>query len=118
MFFIICLSSFQLSQDSNHLVPDYVSGGARFGDAAASSALAAVAFRSAVLDERTFGGNYTKAATNIMNSVLGSLDDLGILKPVANPLSWQTVSILSTEGQSFGLMMLAAHRDWHNTLNN
>ena len=90
-------------------------GGATFGDASASAALAAVAFRSAVLDPHTFGANYTTAATQILTSIVNSVDDLGVMHSVVDPLVWGSVGILSTEGQAFGLMMLSAYQAWLST---
>ncbi|TDL22133.1 Six-hairpin glycosidase [Rickenella mellea] len=97
---------------SDNLVPDYVSGGANFGDASASAALAAVAFRGASLDPSVFTSNYTDTAVNVANAVLSNVDNLGIVSPLVDPINWGDVGSLSTEGQAFSLMMLAAWRDW------
>ncbi|KIJ36672.1 hypothetical protein M422DRAFT_61143 [Sphaerobolus stellatus SS14] len=101
--------------NSNSLIPDYIQGGATFGDASASAALAAVAFRSAVIDPQTFGSNYTNIATQIMTSIVGSVDNLGLMNPVVDPLNWGSVGTLSTEAQAFGLMMMQAYLDWVKT---
>ena len=71
-----------------------------------------MAFRAAVIDPITFGSNYTAAATKLANSVLSGVDELGVISPYVDPLSWTSIGLLSTEGQSFGLMMLAAMRDY------
>ncbi|KAF8581036.1 Six-hairpin glycosidase [Ramaria rubella] len=97
---------------SDDLVPDYIQGGPTFGDAASSAALASVAFRSAVIHPSTFGSKYTDTATKIRNAVIGGVDDLGVISPLVNPLIWTEVGILSTEGQAFGLMLLAAETAW------
>lgn len=102
-------------QNSNYLVPDYIQGGPSFGDSSSSAALSSVAFRSAVLDPKMFGRNYTNAATNIMNSIVRGLDNLGVMSSVVDPLQWGQVGILSTEAQAFGVMMIRAHRDWVNS---
>ena len=48
--------------------------------------------------------------------MLDGVDDLGVLVPVVNPLDTCAVGTLSTEGQAFALMMVAAWRDWIATL--
>lgn len=98
--------------DSNNLIPDYITGGATFGDSSSSAALAAVAFREAVLDPSIFGSNYTSTATQILKTIVGNVDNLGVMSPVVDPLVWGSVGILSTEGQAFGLMMVKAYEDW------
>ncbi|KAH8109292.1 hypothetical protein DFH11DRAFT_1843284 [Phellopilus nigrolimitatus] len=103
--------------NNDNLIPDYIQGGATFGDASSSAALASVAYRAAVMDSNTFGGNYTDAASRLANAVLSSVDDLGVISPYVNPLSWQEIGILSTEGQAFALMLLSAWRDWLKAVN-
>jgi len=100
-----------------NLVPNYIKGGPAFGDASASSALASVAFRSAVLHPRVFGKNYTDIASKIRGAVLDGVDNLGVMSPVVNPLIWTEIGILSTEAQAFGLMLMAAYDAWTNTKN-
>ncbi|KAF8523281.1 Six-hairpin glycosidase [Hysterangium stoloniferum] len=98
-----------------NLVPDYIIGGPAFGDAAASAALASVAFRSAVLHPKVFGKNYTDTASKIRKSILDGVDNLGVISPVVNPLVWTETGTLSTEGQAFGLMLMAAYDAWKST---
>ncbi|KAI5120135.1 hypothetical protein M0805_001903 [Coniferiporia weirii] len=98
--------------NSDNLIPDYITGGATFGDASSSAALAAAAYRAAVISPETFGANYTYTARRIAGAVLGSVDDLGVVSPYVDPLNWGQVGLLSTEGQAFALMLLAAWRDW------
>ncbi|THH07715.1 hypothetical protein EW145_g3198 [Phellinidium pouzarii] len=98
--------------NSDNLLPDYVAGGATFGDASSSAALASVAYRAAVLRPDVFGSNYTKVAGKLANAVLRSVDDLGLVSPYVDPLNWGQIGILSTEGQAFSLMLLSAWRDW------
>lgn len=94
------------------LVPDYVIGGPTFGDCSSSSALASVAYRGAKLWPGVFGSNYTSAADTIRKAVISGITELGTLSPVVDPLNWNQTGILSTEGQAFGLMMLAAWKDY------
>ncbi|QRV73015.1 glycoside hydrolase family 88 protein [Ceratobasidium sp. AG-Ba] len=99
--------------DSDNLVPNYMEkiGNDTFGDAAASSMLAATAFRAATIWPAEFT-QYVDPANKIKDTVIGNIDDLGLLKPIVNPLSWHEVGILGTESQAFGIMMYAAWRDY------
>jgi len=101
-----------LTQRSDHLLPDYITGGPCFSDAASSAALASVAYRVAQLYPQQFGANYTKVAAKIRDAVLDNLTNLGTLQPIVDPLNWNQTGLLSTESQAFGLMMLSAWRDW------
>ncbi|KII90720.1 hypothetical protein PLICRDRAFT_106862 [Plicaturopsis crispa FD-325 SS-3] len=104
------------------LIPDYIDGSGSsqpgFGDASASAAIVTVAYRAAKMwpegsgSPVTFGSNYTDAAAKIRDAVFSNVNDLGVLSPYVDPLSWSAIGLLSTEGQSFGLMMFAAWRDW------
>ena len=67
-----------------------------------------------MIDPDTFGSNYTSVATKLAQSVLNGVDELGVISPYVNPLAWTEIGLLSTEGQSFALMMLAAMRDYLN----
>ncbi|GJJ15870.1 hypothetical protein Clacol_010148 [Clathrus columnatus] len=100
---------------SDDLIPDYIQGGPTFGDASASSALASVAFRVAVLNPTVFGKNYTDTASKIYNAVLNGVSNLGVLSPVVDPLSWSQTGLLSTEAQAFGIMMIEAYNAWSNS---
>ena len=99
-------------QGSDNLIPNYLDSNSTFGDCSSSAALASVAFRAAVIDPSTFGANYTAAALTLATSVLGGVDELGVISPYVDPLSWTSIGLLSTEGQSFALMMIAAIRDY------
>jgi hypothetical protein len=44
--------------------------------------------------------------------ILSTVDELGLISPVVDPLSWEVIGVVSTEGQGFALMMHAAWRDW------
>jgi len=96
------------------LIPDYIYGigGPTFGDASSSAALASVAYRSAVLNPRIFGANYTRTADKIRRAITRGVDNLGVMSPVVDPLNWSDLGILSTEGQAFGLMLFAAWKAW------
>ncbi|KAG1716079.1 hypothetical protein ID866_1105 [Astraeus odoratus] len=97
--------------NSDNLLPDYITGGPTFSDAASSAALASVAYRVATLYPDQFGSNYTDVAGKIRTAVLDGVTNLGTLSPVVNPLSWDETGLLSTEAQAFGLMLLSAWRD-------
>jgi hypothetical protein len=102
-------------QGEDNLIPNYIAGkdaSASFGDAAASAALVGVAYRCATLFPSDFGSYYTDTAAKIRDAVIGGIDDMGLLSPVVDPLVWDRKGLLSTEAQAFGLMMLAAWREW------
>ncbi|KAL5482865.1 hypothetical protein ACEPAI_9460 [Sanghuangporus weigelae] len=99
-------------RESDDLIPNYLETNNTFGDASSSAALASVAYRAAVINPNVFGSNYTEAAGRLANAVLNSVDDLGIISPYVDPLVWDQIGLLSTEGQAFTLMMIAAMRDW------
>ncbi|EJD06353.1 Six-hairpin glycosidase [Fomitiporia mediterranea MF3/22] len=103
--------TFAAIRDDN-LVPNYIDSNNTFGDCAASAALASVAYRAAVIDSKTFDSYYTDTASQLAKVCLGSVDELGVISPYVNPLVWDQVGILSTEGQAFNLMLIAALRDW------
>ncbi|GJJ15871.1 hypothetical protein Clacol_010149 [Clathrus columnatus] len=102
---------------SDNLIPDYIQGGATFGDASASAALASVAFRVAALNPSVFGKTYTDTASKLYNAVLGGINDLGVVSPVVDPLSWSQTGLLSTEAQAFAIMMIEAHDTWSSGTN-
>ncbi|KAG2049091.1 Six-hairpin glycosidase [Suillus hirtellus] len=102
---------------SDNLVPNYITGGPAFPDAASSAALSSVAYRVAHLFPHKFGKNYTDVAARIRDAVVGNITNLGTMQPIVNPLPdpfpyWNQTGLLSTESQAFGLMMLSAWRDW------
>lgn len=99
-------------QNSDNLLPDYITGGATFSDASSSAALASVAYRAATIDPQVFGPNYTTIAGKIRDAIFAGVDDLGVMSPLVDPLNWGSIGILSTEGQSFGLMLFAAWKEW------
>ena len=101
-------------RESDGLLPNYLNNSDTFGDCSGSASLASVAFRAAVIDPDMFGSNYTEIAGGLAKAVLSSVDELGVISPVVDPLSWSNIGELSTEGQSFGLMLVAALRDWLN----
>ncbi|KAG0708427.1 hypothetical protein DFH29DRAFT_480120 [Suillus ampliporus] len=97
---------------SENLVPDYITVGPSFSDAASSAALASVVYRVAYLYPQQFGTNYTNVAAKIRVAVVGNVTNLGTMQPIVNPLDWTQPGLLSTESQAFGLMMFSAWRDW------
>jgi hypothetical protein len=53
-----------------------------------------------------------KGAETLRTAVLNGANELGEVGPAVNPLVWDQVGVVSTEGQAFALMMIAAWRDW------
>ena len=101
-----------MQRDSDDLLPNYLDSNNTFGDAASSAALASVAYRAAVINPAVFGSNYTEVAGRLANAVLNGVDDLGVISPYVDPLVWDQIGPLSTEGQAFALMLIAAMREW------
>ncbi|KAH7100249.1 Six-hairpin glycosidase [Auriculariales sp. MPI-PUGE-AT-0066] len=98
------------------LVPNYVSGApesAQFGDAASSAALAAVAYRCVTHWPSIFSADYINTANSIRTAIIDRIDpELGLIRPVVDPVSWRATGSISTEGQAFFVMMMAAWRDY------
>ncbi|KAG1732409.1 uncharacterized protein EDB91DRAFT_1238757 [Suillus paluster] len=82
---------------SETLVPDYITGGPSFPDAASSAALASVAYRVAYLYPQQFGTNYTNVAAKIRNAVVSNVTNLGTMQPIVDPLDWTQPGSLNTE---------------------
>lgn len=101
-------------KSSPHLIPNYIQGdSATFGDASSSAALASVTYRCLTLYPSIFKtSNYSQAANQISSAVIGGVTELGLMKPVVNPLSWDEEGVVSTEGQAFTLMMIAAWKEY------
>ncbi|KAG2066895.1 Six-hairpin glycosidase [Suillus decipiens] len=103
---------------SDNFVPNYITGGPSFPDAASSAAFASVAYRVARHFPKHFDvAHYTDVAAKIRDAVVDNITNLGTLHPIVNPLPdpfpyWNETGLLSTESQAFGLMMLSAWRDW------
>ncbi|KAL5524746.1 hypothetical protein ACEPAF_9892 [Sanghuangporus sanghuang] len=104
--------TFAAIRSEDDLIPNYIDSNNTFGDAAASAALASVAYRAAVISSDVFGSNYTEIAGRIAKAVLNGVDEIGVISPYVDPLSWEEVGLLSTEGQAFALMMVAGWRAW------
>lgn len=90
-----------------------------FGETSASALLSSVVYRMAVLDPTVFGadsGNgYIEWADEIRAAVASHVTSSGILSPAINPLDWGNHTEWtsgSPEGQSFGVLLGAAYRDW------
>ncbi|KAH7098847.1 Six-hairpin glycosidase [Auriculariales sp. MPI-PUGE-AT-0066] len=101
---------------SDGLLPNYVNKpDSTFGDSAGSSCLASVVYRAAKTWPEQFDKKkYLDVANAIRKTILNDLDDLGLMKSIVDPLKWDQKGVVSTEGQSFGLMMMAAWRDYFN----
>lgn len=100
------------NQTSSNLLPDYFTNGPNNNDSSSAAALASVAYRAAAMNPSVFGSNYTDIAGQLRDAVFNGIDDLGVLTPVVDPLNAAAIGTLSTEAQAFGLMMMAAWRDW------
>ncbi|EIN09922.1 hypothetical protein PUNSTDRAFT_66094 [Punctularia strigosozonata HHB-11173 SS5] len=103
---------------SDGLIPDYMSTlpDAHFGDTSSSAALASVYYRLAALYPDRFSPAMApalaKGAATLRDAVLNGANELGEVGPAVDPLVWDQVGVVSTEGQAFVLMLISAWRDW------
>lgn len=97
------------------LLRNYLHDDSWFGEISGTALLASVVFRMAVLLPDEARGGDLKWAMEKREAVLRSIDEEGIAKPAVQPLDHGLREPLMTgspEGQSFVLMMCAAHRDY------
>ena len=70
----------------------------------------------AVLDPTIFDSTYTDWADARREAVAAHVDNAtGIISPAVNPLNWYDTTPYtagSPEGESFGVFLYAAYRDW------
>lgn len=102
--------------DSSGLLRNYLNITTWFGEISGTSLIAATVFRMAVLEPKVFDKSYTDWAKAKMKVVYSKIDkDTGIVAPAVNPLDWGDTRPFVTgspEGQSFVVLLDAAHRDW------
>ena len=106
----------KFDNDNSGLLRNYLNDTTWFGEIAGTSLLAATALRMAVLQPSVFGKKYTDWAVKKMDIVDTKIDtQTGIVAPAVNPLNWHDrnpYTAGSPEGQSFVVLLHAAHRDW------
>lgn len=105
-----------LDTDSSGLLRNYLNDTTWFGEISGTAMLTATVYRMAVLAPSTFGVKYTDWANKKVQVVDNCINNTtGIVAPAINPLWWGDRTPFTTgspEGQSFVVLMHAAHRDW------
>jgi rhamnogalacturonyl hydrolase YesR len=102
--------------DKSELLRNYMDEKEWFGEISGTALIAATAYRMAVLDPAIFGAKYVQWADKKAAAVMKHVDhQTGIASPVVNPLDRRQKfpeMMGSSEGESFVLMLYAAHRDY------
>lgn len=105
-----------VDDDRNGLLRNYLGDKQWFGEVSGTTLVAATIYRMASLEPKIFGRKYVDWAGKKAAAVVGHVDErTGIAKPVVNPLEHARKEPLETgsaEGQSFLLLLYAAHRDF------
>jgi rhamnogalacturonyl hydrolase YesR len=88
-----------------------------FGETSGTALLSSVVYRMAILAPEVFAKDrsYIKWAEGLRKAVALHVGSDGILSPAINPLDWGNHTPYTTgspEGQSFGVLLGAAYRDW------
>ena len=100
---------------NDELLRNYLDDESWFREGAGTAALAATAYRMAVLERTVFGRKYIKWADQKYASIAKHIDRrTGVLAPVVYPLNHSDREPLlsgSSEGQSFVTLMIAAQKD-------
>lgn len=95
---------------------NYLDDGTWFADAASTAIIASVAYRMAVLAPDVTKQHHIAFADKLREAVEAHADNAtGVVAPTVNPLDWKSriPSVEgSPEGQSFAVLMFAAHRDY------
>ena len=95
---------------------NYLDDGTWFADAASTAIIASVAYRMAVLAPDVTKQHHIAFADNLRKAVEAHVDNAtGLVAPTVNSLDWKSriPSVEgSPEGQSFAVLMFAAHRDY------
>jgi rhamnogalacturonyl hydrolase YesR len=99
------------------LLRNYLNDTTWFGEAAGTALMASVVYRMAVLVPEVFSAEsqYINWAEGLRNAVANHVDESGTLSPVIDPLNCGIKHFFassSPEGQSFGVLLAAAYRDW------
>lgn len=102
--------------DKSGLLRNYINEKDWFGETSGTALIAASVYRMAALEPAIFGVKYVQWADRKAATVMKHVDrQTGIVSPVANPLGHGQrfpEMMGSSEGQSFVLMLYAAHRDY------
>ena len=105
------------TEPSTGLLRNYLNDTTWFGETSGSALITSVVYRMAVLVPDVFGqrSEYIPWADKLRESVAAHVGVDGILSPAINPLNWDGRTPYTTgspEGQSFGVLLAAAYRDW------
>ncbi|TAQ85422.1 hypothetical protein B7494_g6243 [Chlorociboria aeruginascens] len=108
------------SDPSTGLLRNILNDTSWFGETSGTALLASVVYRMAVLAPETFSqnGRYIAWADSLRGSIASHVNANGTMAPAVNPLDWGSTIPLTTgspEGQSFGVLLAAAYRDWGST---
>lgn len=108
-------------EPSSGLLRNYLNDTSWFGETSGTALISSVVYRMAILAPDIFGQGsiYIAWAEKLRKSVVAHVDANGILSPAINPLNWDDDTPITTgspEGQSFGVLLAAAYRDWICTL--
>ncbi|KAL8784803.1 MAG: hypothetical protein Q9195_008883 [Heterodermia aff. obscurata] len=95
---------------------NYLDDGTWFADAASTAVIASVAYRMAVLAPDVTKQHHIAFADKLRKAVEAHVDNVtGLVAPTVNSLDWKSripSAEGSPEGQSFAVLMFAAHRDY------
>lgn len=102
--------------DKSGLLRNYLDEKDWFGETSGTALIAASVYRMAVLEPTTFGWKYVQWADKKAAAVRQHIDsETGIAAPAVNPMAHNQrlpLTMGSSEGQSFVLLLYAAHRDY------
>ena len=105
-----------VDDDGSGLLRNYLDDREWFGDVSGTALVTATVYRMVVLEPKTFGRMYVDWAGKKATAIMKHVDErTGIAKPVVNHLDHARKEPLETgsaEGQSFLLILYAAHRDY------
>jgi rhamnogalacturonyl hydrolase YesR len=104
-------------EPSTGLLRNYLNDTSWFGETSGTALISSVLYRMAVLAPEIFArkSGYIAWAEKLRKSVAAHVEANGIFSPAVNPLNWGDHTPYTTgspEGQSFGLLLAAAYRDW------
>jgi len=105
-----------VDDDGSGLLRNYLDDKESFGEVSGTALVAASVYRMMVSEPKTFERKYVDWAGKKATAVMKHVDErTGIAKPVVNPLEngrKEQLEMGSAEGQSFLLLLYAAHRDY------
>jgi rhamnogalacturonyl hydrolase YesR len=105
------------TEPSTGLLRNYLNDTSWFGETSGTALMSSVAYRMMVLVPEIFAeeSRYVTWAENLRISVTAHFKTNGTFSPAVNPLNWSDHTPFTTgspEGQSFGVLLAAAYRDW------